>query len=91
MKALFGTSRYINRLPIGTPEILKSFPAQRLRDFYQNQYRPDRMAVIVVGDIEVAEGEALVRKNFSSMPSRPAATRPVYEIPTHQETRFVFT
>jgi hypothetical protein len=56
MKALFGASRYIDRLPIGTPEILKSFPAQRLRDFYQAQYRPDRMAVIVVGDIEVAAG-----------------------------------
>ncbi len=91
MKALFGASRYINRLPIGTPEILKSFPAQRLRDFYQSQYRPDRMAVIVVGDIEVAAAEALVRKNFSSMPSRPAATRPVYDIPSHQDTRYVFT
>ena len=91
MKALFGASRYINRVPIGTPEILKSFPPQRLRDFYQSQYRPDRMAVIVVGDIEVAAAEELVRKNFSGMPSRPAATRQVYEIPPHQETRYVFT
>jgi zinc protease len=89
LKALFGASRYIDRLPIGTPEILKGFPAQRLRDFYQNQYRPDRMAVIVVGDIEVAAAEALVRKNFSGMPSRPAATRPVHEIPSHEETRYV--
>jgi zinc protease len=45
--------------------------------------------VIVVGDIEVAAAEALVRKNFSGMPSRPPATRPVYEIPSHQETRYV--
>ena len=89
LKALFGTSRYIDRLPIGTPEILKGFPAQRLRDFYQAHYRPDRMAVIVVGDIEVAAAEALVRKNFSGMPSRPAATRPVYDIPSHQDTRYV--
>jgi zinc protease len=91
MKALFGASRYIDRLPIGTPEILKSFPPQRLRDFYQSQYRPDRMAVIVVGDIEVAAAEALVRKNFSGMAARPPATRPVYEIPSHQETRYVST
>src|SRR5688572_11069825 len=74
LKALFGASRYIDRLPIGTPEILKGFPAQRLRDFYQAHYRADRMAVIVVGDIEVAAAEALVRKNFSGMPSRPPAT-----------------
>jgi zinc protease len=89
LKALFGASRYIDRLPIGTPEILKSFPARRLRDFYETNYRPDRMAVIVVGDIEVAAGEALVRKNFTSMPARPAATRPLYEIPSHQDTRYV--
>jgi zinc protease len=89
LKALFGASRYIDRLPIGTPEILKSFPPQRLRDFYQAHYRPDRMAVIVVGDIEVAAAEALVRKNFSGMSAQPPAARPVYEIPTHQETRYV--
>jgi zinc protease len=89
LKAMFGASRYIDRIPIGTPEILKSFPPQRLRDFYQTYYRPDRMAVIVVGDIEVQAAEALVRKNFTAMPSQPAATRPVHEIPTHQETRYV--
>jgi zinc protease len=89
MKALFGASRYIDRVPIGLPEILKSFPAQRLRDFYSTHYRPDRMAVIVVGDIEVQAAEALVRKNFSGMPAVPPATRAVYEIPTHQETRYV--
>jgi len=91
LRALFGDSRYIDRLPIGTPEILKSFPPQRLRDFYQAHYRPDRMAVIVVGDIEVATAEALIRRNFSSLPARPPAVRPVYEIPTHTETRFVST
>src|SRR5690606_39255700 len=46
--ALFGESQYAARLPIGTPEILKSFPPERLRDFYRDHYRPDRMAVIVV-------------------------------------------
>ena len=89
LKALFGASRYIDRLPIGTPEILKSFPPQRLRDFYQTYYRPDRMAVIVVGDIEVAAAEELVRKNFSSMPAQSPATRAIYDIPSHAETRYV--
>jgi zinc protease len=87
MKALFGASRYIDRIPIGTPEILKSFPPQRLRDFYQTYYRPDRRSCFVVGDIGRA-AEALVCKNFSPMPSRPPATRAVYQIPT-RETRYV--
>src|SRR5688500_387893 len=33
LRALFGGSRSTDRLPIGTPEILKSFPHQRLRAF----------------------------------------------------------
>ena len=55
LKALFGDSRYVNRIPIGTPEVLKSFSAERLRQFYRDHYRPGRMAVIVVGDIDPAE------------------------------------
>jgi zinc protease len=89
LKAIFGASRYIDRIPIGLPETLKSFPPQRLRDFYRDFYRPDRMAVVVVGDIEVAKAEALVRQHFGGMPSRPPATRPVYEIPPHSETHYV--
>src|SRR5262245_33974416 len=71
MKAMFGASRYIDRIPIGLPDTLKSFPPQRLRDFYREFYRPDRMAVIVVGDIESDKAEALVRQHFSGMPVRP--------------------
>ncbi len=89
MRALFGASRYVDRVPIGTPEILKSFPAERLRDFYRDNYRPDRMAVVVVGDLDVAEAEALVRKYFGSIPAQPAAARPVHEIPPHADTRYV--
>jgi len=48
---LFYHSRYADRLPIGKPEILKSFPAARLRAFYDTFYRPDRMAVVAVKNI----------------------------------------
>ena len=49
---LFHNSRYAERLPIGTAEVLQTAPAQRLRDFYETWYRPDLMAVVVVGDID---------------------------------------
>ena len=39
LRGLFGESRYADRVPIGTPEVLKSFPVQRLRDFYDTYYR----------------------------------------------------
>ncbi len=89
IEALYGDSRYAQREPIGTPEILRTFTPQRLRDFYQAFYRPDRMAVIVVGDIDPAEMEAQVREHFSGLTPRPSADRTVYPVPSHADTRYV--
>ena len=88
-KALYGASRYAERLPIGTPEVLKSFTPQRLRDFYTKWYRPDRMAVVVVGDIDPAAAEQLVAKHFGALKkAEQAAERPVHAIPSHEDARF---
>ena len=88
-KAIYGASRYAERLPIGTPEVLKTFTPQRLRDFYDKWYRPDRMAVVVVGDIDPAAAEQFVRKHFSPLKARgPAVERPVHPVPPHAATRF---
>ena len=89
LRALFGGSRYTDRLPIGTPEILKSFPPQRLRDFYRDFYRPDRMAVIVAGDVDPAQVEAEIRKHFGALQNPQPAQRAVHPIPPHEETRYV--
>src|SRR5687767_8189415 len=67
MNALFGGSKYATRNPIGTPESLKGFTHQRLRDFYRDFYRPDRMAFIVVGDIEPQEVEKQIRTHFGPL------------------------
>ena len=88
MAALYGESRYVDRLPIGSPELLKTVSAQRVRDFYQDFYRADRMAVIAVGDFEPADIEALIRAHFSALPARPPTARVVYPVPPHQETRY---
>ena len=89
MEAIFGESRYVDRLPIGLPELLKTVPAQRVRDFYEEFYRPDRMAVIAVGDFDPAGMETLIRTHFTGLPSRPPAARTVYPVPSHQNTRVV--
>ena len=50
--------------------------AQRLRDFYQKWYRPDRMAVVVVGDIDPAEArEAGASSTSAAFRRRPAPSR----------------
>ena len=87
--ALFGASKYTERNPIGTPENLKSFPHQRLRDFYRDYYRPDRMAFVVVGDIDVEEVEKQIRTHLGVLPAAAAsAARQPAPIPPHQDTRY---
>ena len=88
MNALFGGSKYTERNPIGTPESLKGFTHQRLRDFYRDNYRPDRMAFVVVGDIDPQEVEAQIRTHFGSLKSAAAGPRQPAPIPPHQDTRY---
>lgn len=70
---LFAGSKYASRLPIGMDSIIKGFNPDAIRRFYRDWYRPDLMAVIVVGDIEPSKAEELIRKHFSSltMPANP--------------------
>ena len=67
-------SRYANRLPIGKTEILKTFKAESIKRFYADWYRPDLMAVVIVGDIEPSAAESLIRKHFEKM-KNPAKSR----------------
>ena len=83
---LYYNSRYAERLPIGDPEILKSAPPERLRAFYDTWYRPERMAIIVVGDIDEQQIENTIRERFGPLkPRAPAAQAPDSSVPLHTE------
>ena len=77
---LFNGSKYAERLPIGKDSILKTFSPVTLERFYRQWYRPDLMAVIVVGDIDPAEAEQKIKAHFSGFKNpanekmRPAIT-----------------
>jgi len=83
---LFARSKYAERLPIGKPEILKTFPPSELRAFYTKWYRPDRMAVVAVGDMDPVAVEALFKKEFGPLakPATPAPARD-YPLPLQSE------
>ncbi len=83
---LFYKSKYAERLPIGKPEVLKSFTPETLRSFYTKWYRPDRMAVVVVGDVDPAQMVAMIRSEFGPLP-KPATPPPdrSYPTPLHSE------
>jgi len=71
LPVLFKGSRYATRLPIGKVEIIKSFPYDTLRSFYDTWYRPDLMAVVIVGDIDLTLAENKVKEYFGRVP-KPA-------------------
>ena len=62
---LFNGSFYAQRLPIGKDSILETFKPESLKRFYKTWYRPDLMAVVVVGDIDPALAEKEIIKHFS--------------------------
>ncbi len=77
---LFNDSRYAQRLPIGKDNVIRSGTHDALRRFYKDWYRPDLMAVVVVGDIETSEAERLIKLHFSNL-KMPAAPRARFEAP----------
>ncbi|MDO8287283.1 MAG: insulinase family protein [Rhodoferax sp.] len=71
---LFSGSQYAKRLPIGTEASLNGFKHDAIKRFYKDWYRPNLMAVVVVGDIEPAEARALVESHFGKL-QNPANER----------------
>src|SRR5258706_1984356 len=83
---LFHDSRYAVRLPIGKPEIIRNAPVARLRSFYDTWYRPERQAVIVVGDLDQQRIERTIKDLFSPLTDRAAAAPiPDRKVPLHQQ------
>ena len=86
---MFKGSRYANRIPIGTPEIIQNGKAERIKKFYEDWYRPDLMAVVAVGDFDKAAIEKLVNSHFGSIPANTSPKpRPVYDVPDRTEMGF---
>ncbi len=72
---LFKGSKYAHRLPIGVDSLIRNFNPEAIKRFYRDWYRPDLMAVIVVGDITTAAATELINKHFASL-KNPASPRP---------------
>lgn len=85
---LFKDSRYASRWPIGTKESLDRFTRAALVRFYRDWYRPELMAVVVVGDVARDSIDAMIRARFSGIASSPATARSrnLATVPGHAET-----
>lgn len=86
LKAVFNGSKYANRLPIGTMDVVMNFKRETILDFYNTWYRPDLMAVIAVGDFDPAVMENKIKDLFGKI-EKPATpiVRPHESIPDNKE------
>ena len=77
LEFLVPDSRLPQRLPIGLEDVINTADRDRFVEFYDAWYRPERMFLVVVGDIEPAAAETLVKELFTPLAARaPALPEP---------------
>ena len=86
-KDLFVGSRYADRMPIGTMDIVMNFPYEDLRSYYRRWYRPDLQGLVIVGDVNPDEIEQKIKDMFADIAPAPAdaAKREVIPVPDNEE------
>ncbi|HSP28705.1 MAG TPA: insulinase family protein, partial [Ilumatobacteraceae bacterium] len=75
-------SPYEDRDPIGTDDAITATDAEPLRAFYDDWYRPDNAAIVVVGDVDTGTIEEGVVERFGPIVARgtsPPRPEPIVE------------
>ena len=83
---LLKDSRYAERLPIGSMDVVQNVSRERVVDFYKTWYRPELMSVVLVGDADEKVLEKAIKDAMSDIPaSEKRIERPEYSIPSHSQ------
>ena len=64
------------RFPIGEAEIIQQMDHHLLRDFYEAWYRPERMFLIIVGDLDTETAKQLIAEQFADLKASQPARKP---------------
>jgi zinc protease len=74
---LLPESRFVQRIPIGTEEVITHASRERFADFYDTWYRPELITVVAVGDFDPAAIEAQLKQALTPLAARgPARPEP---------------
>ncbi|MCB4808209.1 insulinase family protein [Tamlana sp. 62-3] len=83
---LTNNSRYAERAPIGTLDVILNAKYSALKRFYKDWYRPDLMALVFVGDFNLEDIEQQIKTTFSSIKSaKKPRERVYYNIPNNDK------
>lgn len=84
---MYHQSQYAKRLPIGQPEIIENCNYETVKRYYKDWYRPNLMAVAVVGDIDLDAMENEIKTRFGTLKNPDNERERVeFKVPMHQET-----
>ena len=89
-------SLYAERLPIGKEEVIMNFKRQSIVDFFNDWYRPDLQAIVIVGDMDnyayagmkgAKAMEKMIKDTFSSHKflGKEKLPRLSYQIPDNKD------
>lgn len=67
--ALREGSLYPSRVTIGDVTSIQNTPATVLTDFYRRWYHPGNMRLLIIGDVNLSDVQALISRYFSSLPT----------------------
>ncbi len=81
-------SKYLDRDVIGLVDVLEGATPELLRGYYEKWYQPENMSIIVVGDINVEEIEALVKKYFAPIEKKATPEKASKVVPLTEGVRF---
>ena len=83
---MYPDSKYANRMPIGSIDVINNFKPEEIRAYYHKWYRPDLQGIIVIGDFNVDEMEKKVIDLFSPIPlGIDRAEREYFPVPDNKE------
>lgn len=81
-------SRYAERSPIGTLDVIMNSKYDVMKRFYNDWYRPDLMALVLVGDFDVEETETKIIEIFKNIkPVKAPKERVYHKIPKNNEPK----
>lgn len=77
IQLLWPTAREVRRRVIGDADQIRGFQRDQFIAFYDAWYRPERLALIIVGDVDAATALRLVTAEFAGLKARaPARPEP---------------
>lgn len=88
---IYRGTKYEDCLPIGHMDVVDNFSYDALRDYYHKWYRPDLQAIVVVGDVDVEQMEARIKRLFGGIAAAEQPAERIYYPVPDNDTLIVAT